>query len=219
MSEEAFQLRVATVALSATMPRGFALAGSGAIRAHGFTTRRTADIDLFTPFADPVSFADAVEELTAQLVGDGYSVSLTRRFELFARLEVSAAGQLVDVDLGVDPRGREPVVLAVGAVLAEIDAVANKVIALFGRAEARDFLDVDAIRRSRRFTDGDLLDAAAERDAGFDRGVFVEMLRSVRRIGPRRVAEYDVTADELAAVQERLSSWADEIEQSLGERD
>jgi predicted nucleotidyltransferase component of viral defense system len=33
------------------------------------------------------------------------------------------------------------VVLAIGAVLSEIDAVANKVVALYGRAEARDFLD------------------------------------------------------------------------------
>ncbi|MBA8988977.1 hypothetical protein FHW23_000209 [Curtobacterium pusillum] len=54
---------MAAVSLSATMPRGFALAGSGAIREHGLTKRRTADIDLFTPLADPVSFADAVDEL------------------------------------------------------------------------------------------------------------------------------------------------------------
>lgn len=215
MNEEAFQRRVAAVALSATMQRGFALAGSGAIREHGLTTRRTADIDLFTPSADPESFADAVAELTAQLQGDGFSVRLARQFELFARLEVSKVDLTVDVDLGVDSRGREPVVLAIGAVLSEIDAVANKVVALFGRAEARDFLDVDAIRRSERFTDADLLDAAAEHDAGFDRRVFVDMLRSVRRIGPRRVAEYDVLGPELEQIKARLLSWADEIEQTL----
>lgn len=215
MSEAAFQRRVAAVALSATMPRGFALAGSGAIREHGLTTRRTADIDLFTPIADPVSFADAVDELTAQLRGDGFAVRLTRQFELFARLEVRSDDRIVDVDLGVDARGREPVVLAIGAVLSEIDAVANKVVALYGRAEARDFLDVDAIRRSGRFTDADLLDAAAEHDAGFDRRVFVQMLRSVRRIGPRRVAEYDVQEPELEQVKVRLLAWAEQIEDAL----
>lgn len=162
MNEEAFQRRVAAVALSATMPRGFALAGSGAIREHGLTNRRTADIDL-----------------------------------------------------GVDSRGREPVVLAIGAVLREIDAVANKVVALFGRAEARDFLDVDAIRRSGRFTDADLLNAAAEHDAGFDQRVFVDMLRSVQRMGSRRVAEYDVLGPELGQIKSRLLAWADEIERSL----
>lgn len=217
MNEEAFQRRVAAVALSATMPRGFALAGSGAIREHGLTRRRTADIDLFTPSADPESFAEAVAELTAQLEGDGFAVRVSRQFELFARLEVSVDDLAVDVDLGVDSRGREPVVLAIGAVLSEIDAVANKVVALFGRAEARDFLDVDAIRRSGRFTDADLLDAAIEHDAGFDLRVFVEMLRSVERIGPRRVAEYDVSGPELDQVKARLLSWADRIEQSLGE--
>jgi hypothetical protein len=215
VNEEAFQRRVAAVALSATMPRGFALAGSGAIREHGLTNRRTADIDLFTPSADPGSFAEAVAELTAQLRGDGFSVRLSRQFELFARLEVSADGAVVDVDLGVDSRGREPVVLAIGAVLSEIDAVAGKVVALFGRAEARDFLDVDAIRRSGRFSDADLLAAAAEHDSGFDRRVFVDMLRSVQRIGPRRVAEYDVLGPELEQVKSRLLAWADEIEQAL----
>lgn len=215
MNEEAFQRRVAAVALSATMPRGFALAGSGAIREHGLTNRRTADIDLFTPSADPESFADAVAELTAQLQGDGFSVRLARQFELFARLEVSKGDLTVDVDLGVDSRGREPVVLAIGAVLSEIDAVANKVVALFGRAEARDFLDVDAIRRSGRFTDADLLNAAAEHDAGFDQRVFVDMLRSVQRIGSRRVAEYDVLGPELGQIKSRLLAWADEIERSF----
>lgn len=215
MSEAAFQRRVAALALAATMPRGFALAGSGAIREHGLTTRRTADIDLFTPLADPVSFGDAVDELTAQLRGDGFVVRLTRRFELFARLEVLGDDRTVDVDLGVDARGREPVVLAIGAVLSEIDAVANKVVALYGRAEARDFLDVDAIRRSGRFTDADLLAAAAEHDAGFDCRVFVQMLRSVRRIGPRRVAEYDVQEPELEQVKARLLAWAEQIEDDL----
>ncbi len=45
--------RVITQLLLAVLQdAGFALAGSGAIREHGLTSRRTADVDLFTPFDD-----------------------------------------------------------------------------------------------------------------------------------------------------------------------
>jgi hypothetical protein len=42
--------------------------------------------------------------------------------------------------------------LAVGPVRHADDAVANKVCALFGRAEVRDYVDVDAILASGRYT-------------------------------------------------------------------
>jgi hypothetical protein len=46
--------------------------------------------------------------------------------------------------------------------------VANKVCALFGRAEVRDYVDVDAILASGRYTKDDLLALAGAHDAGFD---------------------------------------------------
>lgn len=49
----------------------------------------------------------------------------------------------------------------VGPLLSQSDAVGNKFAALYGRGEARDFVDVDAIRADGRFTDEQLLSAAA----------------------------------------------------------
>ena len=45
----------------------------------------------------------------------------------------------------MDWRMNEPIRLAIGPVLHADDAVANKVCALFGRAEIRDYVDVAAI--------------------------------------------------------------------------
>jgi hypothetical protein len=210
------QRRVASIALAATDDSGFALAGSGAIREHGFTARPTADVDLFTDRRDAGGFERALGDVIAQLASEGFVVTVARRFELFARLRVTLDGEVVEVDLGADWRARQPVVLALGPVLDEYDAVSNKVAALFSRAEARDYLDVDAIRRSGRFSDAELLDGAAEHDDGFDRQLFAEALRQVRRIGSRRVREYGVTPAELAGVERRLTDWADQIEAAIG---
>ncbi len=212
---EEMQRRVAAIALAATHDSGFALAGSGAIREHGFTSRPTADVDLFTDRRDAPAFDRALDDVVAQLVCEGFVVDVVRRFELFARLRVALGDEAVEVDLGADWRARQPVVLALGPVLDEYDAVSNKVAALFSRAEARDYLDVDAIRQSGRFSDAELLDGAAEHDDGFDRQVFAEALRQVRRIGVRRVREYGVTSAELSGVERRMTDWADEIEAAI----
>jgi hypothetical protein len=212
IASEETQLRVAAIALAATMPTDFALAGSGAIRAHGVTRRPTADIDLFTPMRDPERFSSALDDMLAQLEAQGYRVEVTRRFELFARVRVTVDSEIVDIDLGSDWRGHEPVLLAMGAVLDEYDAFANKLAALFSRGEARDYLDVDAIRRSGRRSDEELLRDVAEHDAGFDIAVFTQQLRNVQRIGPRRVGEYGVDQAELDGVKARLLAWADELD-------
>ena len=54
------------------------------------------------------------------------------------------------VELGIDWRAHAPTVLAIGPVLHPDDAVANKVGALYSRAQTRDYIDVDAALRSGR---------------------------------------------------------------------
>lgn len=103
--------------------------------------------------------------------------------------------------------------LDVGPVLSLADAVGNKVSALYSRGEPRDYLDVDAIRRSGRFTDEQLVAAAAERDPGFELGMFATQLAGVRRLTPRDVNGYGVTAEELEDVKTRCAEWAVTLQQ------
>jgi hypothetical protein len=72
-------------------------------------------------------------------------------------------------------------------------------------------LDVDAIRRDGRFTDEDLLTAAADRDPGFDVGMFARQLDAARRLQPAQVARYGVDADGLQGVKERCIQWAEQL--------
>ena len=207
-----FQRRVTRIALAALASTGFALAGSGAVREHGITDRPTEDIDLFTSDLDVEQFGSAVLKVIEALRGSGYDVQESRRAPQFARVHVRGTDQVgVDMDLGVDWRERDPVILEVGPVLSLQDAVGNKVSALYSRGEARDYVDVDAIRRDGRFTDADLMRAAAERDRGFDVTVFAQQLDAARRLQSAQVTRYGVSPEELQAIQERCSGWAAQL--------
>lgn len=204
------QRAVTRIALDAAGASGFALAGSGAIREHGVINRLSEDVDLFTSNTNEPSFGAAVDRVVDALTAAGYSVDLARRTEQFARLQVRTDnGQQVDVDMGMDWREVEPVTLEVGPVLSIQDAIGNKVSALYGRAEARDFFDVDAIRASRHYTDAELVAAAAERDPGFDISMFARQLERANRLVLDDLKEYGVDSDELAAIKRRLTDWAE----------
>jgi len=188
---------------------GFALAGSGAIREHGVTDRPTEDVDLFTTNVGAQRFGRAIERGVATLREHGYQVVERRRAEQYARLNVTAPdGHELEVDFGIDWRGHEPVRLDVGPVLALPDAVANKVGALYSRAEVRDYLDVDAIRQAAPYTDEQLLDLAAEHDLGFERQMFASLLARVSELTGADVVEYGVSPVQLDGVKQRLADWS-----------
>jgi len=60
--------------------------------------------------------------------------------------------------------------------------VANRVCALFGRAEVRDYVDVGAILTSGQYTEDELLDLASDHDPGFDQPRFAEALAAIDRL-------------------------------------
>jgi hypothetical protein len=210
--DEELQRELTAAALTALDGRAFALAGSGAIREHGMVDRLTHDVDLFTNDLDPAAFESAVDQLTNELHRAGHDVEEVRRLPQFAQLRITTPqGRSVDMDLAVDWRQNDPVTLSVGPVLSVEDAVGSKVSALYTRNEARDYIDVDSIRSSGRFTDGELMRAAMERDAGFEVAMFAQQLDQVQRIDPRRFEEYGVDAAQLDAIKERFGTWAAEL--------
>lgn len=227
---EQYQREVTAVALEALEGYSFALAGSGAIREHGFTDRFTQDVDLFTSVVSVPKFAAAVSRMVDELDARGYTVEERRRADQFAAVQVTTPeGSVVEVDLAVDWRSAESVRLSVGPVLSVEDAVASKVSAAYGRAELRDLLDVDAIRRSGRFTDEQLLDLVREREPGFDQGMFAQQLNLIGAgVSTNEAAAYGVDAAELIGVEKRLIAWAEALSQptqspavdtSLGQRE
>jgi len=162
---------------------GLSAAGGYAVQAHGFLTRRSEDVDLFTSVNEQDDFLTAVAEVIRAYQDAGLSASVAFQTAAFARLHVvDGQGRTAKVELGVDWRARPPMRLEIGPVLHVDDAVANKAATLFSRAEVRDYIDIDAVLCSGRYGRGDLLRLAAEADPGFDRELFAVALAAIDQV-------------------------------------
>ncbi len=198
------QQRLARTFLALPEAAEFALAGGAALVTRGVVERPTQDLDFFTPDAQAVRLA--VDALVAVLARDGLQVSVIRGGPSFARLAVDDGREEVLVDLGYDHRLRPSEPSPLGPVLALEELAADKTLALFGRAEARDFVDVQAL--AERLGIERLLALAAEKDRGFDRYVMASMLGRFERLAPR---EFGLDGDAF----ERLATFVRALRRQL----
>jgi hypothetical protein len=177
--------------------------------------RLSGDVDLFTDWQQRDDFPRAVDAVIETMQAHGYEVSVVIRNETFARLLLDEPGaptqEAEKLELSADWRAHTPVMSPVGPVLHPDDAVANKMCALFGRAEARDFLDVDAAIQSGRYTRERLLELAAAADPGFDLPMFADALGSLRRITDADFDLYGFPLSDLTAMRERFADWRREL--------
>ena len=204
------QARVTRLLLNAVADSGFVLAGAGAIRQWGLTDRPTEDVDLFTGHTTTAEqFRAALDVAESALTAAGFEVGRSRTSDYFARFHLHEEGEeVLDVDFGINWRADAPVDMTVGPVLSERDAIAGKLSAVYSRGEVRDFLDLDSIRATGRFTDPELLALGREHDDGFDADMFAAQLSRIATILPTQAANYGVTVDEFAQVQARTLAWA-----------
>lgn len=90
----------------------------------------------------------------------------------------------------------------------------DKVLAIFGRAEARDFVDLAAL--VERYGFADLFRLAAEKDRGFSIDVFCEMLD---RFGRLRREEFPIEPAAHERLKTTLVTWREqclELGRTLG---
>ena len=121
--------------------------------------------------------------------------------ERFVRLEVSDDRERTEVDFGIDARLYDREEGELGPALSLNEIAVDKVLAVFGRTEPRDLSDLAALLD--RFALSQLLAGATEKDPGFDRDVFVEMVERFRRVDPDDIALNRSSTIELL---DRLSS-------------
>lgn len=173
------QLATARIFFQTPESRGYVVAGGAALLASELIHRTTDDIDLFA--STPVrSVAPAQAALTAALEQDGFTVQVVREGTTFCRLLVSRRSDQTVVDLAIDSQPINPPTTTVLGPTVEVTELAGrKLLALFGRAERRDFADVYLL--ARRFGKDVLLRQAAQIDPGFDVEVLGQMMRMLDR--------------------------------------
>jgi hypothetical protein len=203
----AFQIEVAREFFALPSAEGFLLAGGAALAAHGLTARPTQDLDLFTSpgRGDVQATLAAFAALTSER---GWDLEVVRESEAFARAVVRRGADAVVVDLGVDATPeRPPTATFVGPALDPDELAGRKVIALFDRAEARDFADVYVL--AERYGTGRLIELAAAVDQGFDLAVLATMLTSLARFTDE---EIPIPGDtDASVVREFFRKWSAQL--------
>jgi hypothetical protein len=153
------------------------LAGGAAIHLEPHTTRYSNDLDYFHDSVERVAEAFTLDE--QQLAGAGHDVALGMRLPGYIRATVSRDDASTKVEWAHDSAWRFlPTIRSevVGYTLHPIDLAVNKLLALTGRDEPRDFLDIIDLH-VRTLPLGALCWAAAGKDPGFTPFSLFEILR------------------------------------------
>ena len=170
------------------------LAGGAAIHLEPQSTRYSNDLDYFHDSAERV--ATAFTDDTRRLAQAGHDVSVEMQLPGYIRATVSRGGASTKVEWAHDSAWRFlPTVRhdVVGFVLHPIDLAVNKLLALAGRDEARDFLDILDLNR-RTLPLGALCWAAAGKDPGFTPFALLEILRRRGKYHQEDFARLHLTA-------------------------
>jgi hypothetical protein len=81
----------------------------------------------------------------------------------------------------------------------------------------RDYVDVDAILASRRYTGDELLLLATDHDPGFDRLLFAEALAAIDRLPDSLFQPYGLNSCDVHALRDRMNEWASRIRSAPAE--
>lgn len=175
--------------------------------AHGFVTRTTQDIDLFTEIDDTEAIQVA-HALRVALADRGLQVRDAERPPLDHRFVVIDPTNDIECTVEVFPDGgrlRKLVILNIGPVLHPDDLAADKLLALWGRARPRDFYDVHALLG--RYDAERLLELAKAKDAGFTVAPLLDALNAINRLTEHDWAEDGIDTSAIPDLRRTFADW------------
>jgi hypothetical protein len=202
------QQQVAQIVARLPEADGFALAGGAALVLSQIVERQTRDLDFFG--ASPADVDRLLPCVQAALSQAGLAVRVDRQNHGFARLTVTSDDETTEPDLAADARIRPTVPGPIGPMISLEELAADKLLALFGRAQARDFIDVAAL--ADHFGFDQLCSLAREKDPGFSGPVLAEMLDSFRRF---TATDLNLTDEEHRKLALAVQRWRDDVVSNL----
>lgn len=168
------------------------LAGGAALHFAPESARYSKDLDFFHDSVERV--ASTFNADRACLEAAGYTVTLELSQPGFVRTTVARGGETTRVDWAHDsawrfmPLVRDPLG---GLLLHPVDLAVNKVLALAGRDEPRDFVDILFVHR-QVLPLGALCWAAVGKDPGFTPLSLLELLKRRGRYRPEEFARLNL---------------------------
>jgi len=197
----------------------FYLTGGTALSAFFLRHRRSHDLDYFTSSEELIpTFSQRLEDVLAK---NNLKLSRLRGFHSFIEIEVGSAEEQTLVHFALDSpfRFEEPTLsdeISGLRVDSLIDMATNKLLALFGRAALRDFVDVYFLCREL-FTKEALIEKCKLKDPGFDLywlGVAMEKCEEFEDDDGDLLLL--VRSCRLNDLREYFRSWRREIQRALG---
>jgi predicted nucleotidyltransferase component of viral defense system len=194
------QERIAVLVAESLVDSDFALAGGAALISQGLVERRTNDLDFFG--SSEQTLAERFPDVVSSLQREGFEVEVRRSTPQFARIVVRGLDSETEVDFGLDSRLFPLEQGKFSPVLSARELAVDKVLAVFGRAEARDFVDLYALEQFFKLED--LFAFAAEKDRGFDLAVFADMSKRAAVLDP---SEFNLKDSEYRSLLKEIERW------------
>lgn len=193
----------------------FYLTGGTALAYFYLKHRQSNDLDFFTPtdeIIDPFS-----HQLENYLKAHGFQCQRQRGLHSFVELVVTLTKETTLIHLALDSIFRfestqkfpQYPKLRVDSF---IDIASNKLLALFGRAALRDFVDVYFLIQKKFFSKKQLTDTALSKDPGFDLywlGVAFERIHTFSPDSPDMLMVLEPVG--LKELQDFFDEWRREI--------
>lgn len=200
-----FQVDIAKIFFALPESSGFLLAGGAALIVHGLVERPTQDLDFFTSQhgGNIIAAAEAFEDAARQR---NWVTHRVRESASFIRISIIGRENLA-IDFAIDSAPeRSPVISIIGPTFEPEELAGRKLVALFDRAEARDFTDVYIL--AQRYGKEKLLRRAKEIDQGFDKKILAEMFQILNRFSDD---ELPVKSSQLLNLRNFFANWANEL--------
>lgn len=213
-----YQKQVVKLLSSNRTPDSY-LAGGAAIHLEPQSKRYSNDLDYFQDSEERV--ASAFREDRQTLIDNGYEIEISINQPGFIRAIVRRDDEATKIEWARDSSWRflPPVKDAdVGYHLHPIDLAINKLLALVGRDEPRDYLDIHSIMKDT-LPLGALCWAASGKDPGFTPLMLLELLRRRGKYRPEDFARLNLTSPvDLPALKARWLEALDDAERFVASR-
>ena len=160
----------------------FFFTGGAALSEFYLHHRISEDLDFFTPVEALVQSVS--NEFISELTERGFEVVRTRNFKSFVELVVGKGEDSTRVQFALESPYRLDTVQVIDGMVVDsiLDMAAGKLLALFGRAAERDFVDIYFLIKDG-FCDLDLLiQKALEKDPGVDKYFLAIAFEQVRSL-------------------------------------
>lgn len=191
MALSPFQIEVCQLLARGRTAPGAYLAGGSALGTWLDTPRQSRDFDLFHDTLESLEATFESDERTLQ--AGGYTLEIVRRREGFVEAIAARKGQSVEIQwlregaFRFFPLQEHPIL---GWTLHPFDLATNKILALVGRVEARDW--VDALACHERVAPlGTLAFAACGKDEGWNPHLVLEEAARTAHYSREEILELD----------------------------